>query len=131
VDSGVYQGWEVPLHHDPLSAKLIACGADRQQAIARMKRAIQEYRIEGIRTNLELLSHLLSDPAVVAARLSTGFVEEFQQRQGRSRGAGPEEPHAIAAALAYTEISRAPVSAPVRKSARKMSSRPPLGRRRL
>jgi acetyl-CoA carboxylase, biotin carboxylase subunit len=131
VDSGVYPGWEVPIHYDPLLAKLITCGADREQAIARMKRAVQEYRIEGIRTNLDFFARLLADPEFVGGRLSTWFVDEFQARQAQGRAVGLEEPHAIAAALAYTERFRATAPEPRRESAWKMSSRLSLGKRGL
>jgi acetyl-CoA carboxylase biotin carboxylase subunit len=53
-DSGIYEGWTVPVDYDPLLAKLVAYGADRRQAIARLRRALDEYRIGGIRTNLAL-----------------------------------------------------------------------------
>src|SRR6058998_2913070 len=49
-DSGVYEGWTVPIDYDPLISKLVAWGATRDEAIARMKRALSEYHLEGIRT---------------------------------------------------------------------------------
>ena len=108
VDSGVYQGWEVPIHYDPLIAKLTVYGGDREQAIARMKRAVHEYRIEGIRTNLEFFAHLLEDPEFAAGNISTSFIEEFQQRWTASEARHtPLGAHAVAAALAYTQSKRA------------------------
>ncbi|MCB1054424.1 MAG: acetyl-CoA carboxylase biotin carboxylase subunit, partial [Acidobacteria bacterium] len=61
VDAGVYEGSEVPIHYDPMLAKLIIYGADRQQALARMGRALEEMRIEGIRTTTPLYGALLHD----------------------------------------------------------------------
>src|SRR5437867_3614818 len=88
VDSGVYEGWEVPIYYDPLIAKVAVWGAEREQAIARMKRAIQEFRIQGIRTNLRFFGELLEDVEFRAGRLSTSFIDEFfQRRQGRSKPA--------------------------------------------
>ncbi len=52
VDSGLYDGMSVPLYYDPLLAKLICWGQDREQAIARMRRAIEEYIIAGVRTTM-------------------------------------------------------------------------------
>ncbi len=136
VDSGVYEGWEVPIHYDPLIAKLVAHGADRPQAIARMKRAIGEYRIDGIRTTLGLFSELLQDPRFVAGDVSTGFIEEFLGRRPlRAAGrAVPIEALAVAAALAYRDAASAPAPAngAQRESAWKFSLRPGLhpGRRR-
>jgi acetyl-CoA carboxylase, biotin carboxylase subunit len=125
LDSGVYQGWEVPVHYDPLLAKLVSYGPDRLQAIARMRRAIGEYRIEGIRTNLEFFGRLLRDPEFLSGNLSTSFVEEFQQRHGAGceGDAAATGARAIAAALAYSDKVQLAVPAP-RESAWKMSSRP-------
>ncbi len=105
VDSGVYEGWEVPIYYDPLIAKLVTSGRDRAQAIARMKRAIQEYQIRGIRTNLRFFAGLLEDPEFEAGRLSTGFIEEFFRRKPQILGPSTESVRAaaVAAALAYRD----------------------------
>ena len=76
-DSGVYEGWKVPRFYDTLIAKLIAWGADREAALARMKRALGEYRVAGIRTTIPLLRRLLAHPDVAAARLSTALLERI------------------------------------------------------
>ena len=55
LDSGVYAGWTVPIDYDPLLAKLIGYGEDRQQAISRLARALPEYFVAGIKTNLGLI----------------------------------------------------------------------------
>ena len=106
VDSGVYRGWDVPIHYDPLLAKLVTYGTDRMQAIVRMRRAIAEYRILGIRTNLSFFGALLEDPEFLAGRLSTNFIGEFLERR---RAAGPayRPLHAasVAAALAYADTA--------------------------
>jgi acetyl-CoA carboxylase biotin carboxylase subunit len=105
VDSGVYQGWEVPIHYDPLIAKLVSHGSDRPQAIARMRRALKEYVIGGIRTNLGFFEGVLSDPEFTAGRLSTGFIDEFLQRSGNAKQISREdlEAYASAAALACAD----------------------------
>ena len=61
VDSGVYEGWNVPFDYDPLLAKLISRGADRVEAMQRMKRALYEYKIGGIRTNIAFFTDVLND----------------------------------------------------------------------
>jgi len=128
VDSGVYQGWEVPIHYDPLIAKLVTFGSDRNQAIARMRRALQEYRIEGIKTNLKFFSELLSDPEFVAGDLSTGFIEEYLRRKAPVKEESPDRfrAHAVAAALAYSEraCSSEPSEPAQKESAWKLSARP-------
>lgn len=73
-DGGVYEGWEVPVHYDPLISKLVAHGADRGQAIARMRRAVGEYRVLGIRTTLPFFQRVLSHPDFLAGRYDVGFV---------------------------------------------------------
>ena len=117
IDSGVYQGYDIPLHYDPLIAKLITIGTDRAQAVARMRRAIDEYRIEGIQTTLGLFADLLRDPEFLAANLSTGFIEEFMRDAGRRKKKQPArlEAYAVAAALDYARSARkqeAPAASP-------------------
>lgn len=103
VDSGIYRGWDVPIHYDPLLAKLITYGADRAQVIARMRRAIAEYRIQGIHTNLSFFQAALADPEFLAGRLSTHFIDEFLKRRPKVEAPEAEASAAIlAAALAYS-----------------------------
>ncbi len=77
LDSSIYEGWVVPLHYDPLLAKLIAYGADRPQVIARLQRALGEYFVGGIHTNLALFRRILRHPDFQAARVDTGFLEQL------------------------------------------------------
>lgn len=77
VDSGVYGGGRVPPHYDPLIAKLIVHAPTRIEAIARMRRALSETIIAGIRTNIPLHQRVLAHPAFVEGRVSTRFLEEL------------------------------------------------------
>src|SRR3984893_9957771 len=61
LDSGTYEGWNVPIDYDPLLAKLIGYGSDRTQAIMRLKRALDEYFVAGIKTNISLFQRILYD----------------------------------------------------------------------
>ncbi|MBL8228347.1 MAG: acetyl-CoA carboxylase biotin carboxylase subunit [Bryobacterales bacterium] len=81
LDSGVYPGWTVPMEYDPLLAKLAVWAEDRPTAIARLERAIDEYSVAGIKTNLSFFRQLLADPEFAAGNLHTGFIEEFFARQ--------------------------------------------------
>lgn len=90
LDSGVYPGWDVPIEYDPLLAKLAVWGSDRESAINRMKRAIQEYAVTGIRTNLPFFREVLEDECFRAGRLHTGFIEAFLRRRGSGPNSGPE-----------------------------------------
>ncbi len=80
VDSGVYPGWTVPIDFDPLIAKLTVWAGTREHAMARMRRAIAEYHIGGIRTNLQFFARILNDPEMIAGRLDTHFLDGFFER---------------------------------------------------
>jgi acetyl-CoA carboxylase biotin carboxylase subunit len=77
VDGGVYAGWNVPLEYDPLLAKLSVWAATRQMATERMQRAVSEYRILGITTNLSLFEGVMQDEYWLAGKLDTGFLDRF------------------------------------------------------
>ncbi|HEY1527253.1 MAG TPA: acetyl-CoA carboxylase biotin carboxylase subunit [Candidatus Angelobacter sp.] len=76
-DSGVYEGWTVPLDYDPMLSKLIVHAPDRAMAIARMRRALDEYFVGGIKTNLSLFRRILEHPDFVAANIDTGFLDRL------------------------------------------------------
>jgi acetyl-CoA carboxylase biotin carboxylase subunit len=107
VDGGVYAGWTVPLEYDPLLAKLCVWGDTRNSAIARMRRALAEYRVLGITTNLRMFSRLMMDPAWRSGELHTGLLDEFQKRQSPER---PEQDALIAAMLAAAQTGRNPAT---------------------
>ena len=101
LDSGVYEGWNVPLDYDPLLAKLAAWGPSRDDAIARLRRALSEYVIGGIRTNRAFFAEILDDEAFRAGRLSTSFLDEFfPRRQSVEPDLEVEAVAALVAALA-------------------------------
>ena len=83
-DSGMYEGWTVPIDYDPLLAKLIGYGTDRDQAISRLTRALGEYFVGGIKTNISLFRRILSDPDFHAAKLDTGFLDRMLARKESS-----------------------------------------------
>jgi acetyl-CoA carboxylase biotin carboxylase subunit len=76
-DSGVYEGWTVPLDYDPMLSKLIAFAPDRRTAIARMRRALSEYFIGGIKSNLGLFRRILDQPDFQEGRIDTGFLDRL------------------------------------------------------
>lgn len=80
VESGVYGGWRVPSCYDSLIAKVISYGANRAEAIARMRVALDEFIIGGIRTNIPLHQALLADPAIQAGDMSTLSIEELVRK---------------------------------------------------
>src|ERR1700692_604925 len=79
-DSGMYEGWTVPIDSDPLLPKLIGYGTDRDQAIGRLRRALNEYFVGGIKTNLSLFRRILTDPDFRAAKMDTGFLDRMLKR---------------------------------------------------
>ena len=89
-DSGAEAGGEVPIYYDPLISKLVAWGADRPQAIARMQRALHEYEVRGIRTTVPFFRWMLQQPAFVNAEFHT---ELF------GRGLAAAAGHALSQAL--------------------------------
>ncbi|MGC2448666.1 MAG: acetyl-CoA carboxylase biotin carboxylase subunit [Candidatus Sulfotelmatobacter sp.] len=80
-DSGMYEGWTVPMDYDPLLAKLIGYGTDREQAISRLTRALNEYFVGGIKTNISLFRRILNHPDFRAAKLDTGFLDRLLQQK--------------------------------------------------
>jgi acetyl-CoA carboxylase, biotin carboxylase subunit len=76
-DSGIYEGWTVPMDYDPLLAKLIGYGADRKQTTSRLLRALNEYFVGGIKTNISLFRRILRDQDFRAGRLDTGFLDRL------------------------------------------------------
>jgi len=76
-DSGMYEGWEVPLEYDPLLAKLIGYGETREMAIDRLRRALVEYFVGGIKTNIPLFRRILLHPDFRAGNIDTGFLDRL------------------------------------------------------
>ncbi len=97
VDSGLYAGLQVPLYYDPLLSKLIVWGKDRAQAIARMRRALDEYYIAGVRTTLPFARWLMDQPRYIAGDFSTDFIAEEWGDKGRLKEIVSEAPAEVAA----------------------------------
>ena len=81
VDTAAYQGAVIPPHYDSLVAKVIATGKNRDEAIARMIRALREMTVEGIKTTIPFHLEVLADPTFRSGRYSTSFVEHFMERR--------------------------------------------------
>src|SRR5262249_19537553 len=90
VDEGVYEGWTVPNEYDPLLSKLIAWGNSREEAIARLRRALDEYTIAGIRTNAGLFRHIVKEPDFLRSEIHTRWLDELlrQPRQAATSFVG-------------------------------------------
>jgi acetyl-CoA carboxylase biotin carboxylase subunit len=123
-DSGMYEGWTVPVDYDPLLAKLIGYGTDREQAMGRVLRALNEYFVGGIKTNLPLFRRILRHPDFRAAKIDTGFLdrllkekekEEEKEKSSDSPADRQTREAAVIAAgiFALLGAARAPAGEPV------------------
>jgi acetyl-CoA carboxylase, biotin carboxylase subunit len=100
IDSGMYEGWTVPIDYDPLLAKLIGRAWDRDQAITRLTRALEECFVGGIKTNISLFRRILRDADFRAAKLDTGFLDRMLKRpEEKPADSRAAEVAAIAAGL--------------------------------
>jgi acetyl-CoA carboxylase biotin carboxylase subunit len=81
VESGVADNSLVPMHYDSLVAKLIAIGASREEAIRRMRTALAEYQVGGIKTNIPFHQQILQDPDFLAGNIHTKYLDEFLTAQ--------------------------------------------------
>ena len=125
VDSGVYAGYEVPIHYDPMVAKLVVWGADRDEAISRSIRALREYRVRGIRTSIPFFTALLRDEEFLGGGYSTGFLSPGRLER-LCAAAHHDDIATLAAALAQYEKDLRPTrpAAAAAESAWKRAGRP-------
>jgi acetyl-CoA carboxylase biotin carboxylase subunit len=125
-DSGVYEGWFVPIDYDPLISKLVAWGETRDEAIARMRRALGEYRLEGIRTNLAFFLEVLDDPDFQKGDFDTGFIDRWlASRKGKP---GPAVVERDLAAIIVALADAAKVAIPTETTQTIESSWKKIGR---
>jgi acetyl-CoA carboxylase biotin carboxylase subunit len=103
-DNGVYEGWTVPVDYDPLISKLIAWAPSRDEAIRRMRRALDEYRIEGIQTNLAFFRNVLDHDRFRTGDFDTGFIDRWL-RETKAVDQVPEMDHDLAAIAVAIEDS--------------------------
>ncbi|WP_129713720.1 acetyl-CoA carboxylase biotin carboxylase subunit [Pedobacter sp. SYP-B3415] len=112
VDDGFEQGMDIPIYYDPMIAKLITYGGDRNEAISRMQRAIAEYDITGIQTTLGFGSFVMQHEAFRSGNFDTHFVEKFFRPEFLTASEEEEALVAAIAALSYLKERRsAPVAA--------------------
>ncbi len=109
-DSGATEGLEVPIFYDPLISKLITWGDDRPQALARMRRALREYEVHGIKTTIPFFTWALNDPDFVAGRFDTSFIDrKLAERAGVPFDLPDGEDETMAAIAAAVHLAtRAP-----------------------
>ena len=101
VDDGFEQGMEIPIYYDPMIAKLVTYGKDRQEAIERMLRAIDEYQITGITTTLGFGKFVMQHEAFISGKFDTHFVSKYFKPAAVQKGG---EDEAFAAALVMERL---------------------------
>jgi acetyl-CoA carboxylase biotin carboxylase subunit len=108
LDAGIYAGWTVPNEYDPMLGKLIAWGGDREEALARMGRALEEYYASGIKTNVSLFRRILASSDFQKAAIYTRWLDDFLSAEPAAESRSSEEESwaeqaaAIAALLWHT-----------------------------
>jgi len=117
-DSGVYEGWTIPIEYDPLLAKLAVWASDRPEAIARLRRALDEYEVFGIETTIPFFRRVLEHPDFVAGRIDTGFIDRVLAAGILSEeGPAPEEERVALLAAALDALQPSANGAPPSPSA--------------
>jgi acetyl/propionyl-CoA carboxylase alpha subunit len=108
VDTGVYPGFEITPYYDPMIAKLIVWGETRAQAILRMRRALEEFRIVGVRTNAPFHQSLMDSHRFMAGQYDTRFVEErfSMDDMEESRAANSDIAAILATLVAHRQTQR-------------------------
>jgi acetyl-CoA carboxylase biotin carboxylase subunit len=113
LDDGVYEGFTVPTEYDPLLGKLIAWGRDRAEAIARLRRALEEYTVTGIKTNAALFRGILRDPEFVRGEIFTRWLDarlphlRANRENSTERDPGAEDAAILAALLHHVDTNGA------------------------
>ena len=102
VDTGVYEGGEIPMHYDSMIAKLIVHGRDRSDAIARMREALNGFVIRGISSNVPFQAALLAHPRFVAGDFNTGFIAEQYPKGFTSAAVAHDQPSFLLALAAVS-----------------------------
>jgi acetyl/propionyl-CoA carboxylase alpha subunit len=104
VDTGVFPGFEITPYYDPMISKLICYGKTRAEAVLRMRRALEEYRITGVKTNIPFHQRMMDTHRFMSGTFDTKFVEERFNMRDREAAHAMEA--AILAALAFHEQSQ-------------------------
>ncbi len=106
-DGGIYEGSEISIYYDPMISKFAVHGKDRAEAIDRMRRALQEYEVGGIKTTLPFFREVVEDEEFIEGKLDTGFIPRFYERRKALEISETERDMAlIAAALGFSQKSQ-------------------------
>ncbi len=131
VDSGYQEGMEVPVYYDPMLAKLVSHGPDRETAIERLRLAIRDFQVEGVSTTLPFGEFVLNHPAFRDGSFSTHFVSEYFTPELLQGQPSPKELHAALAALMFHLDDAPQTAAPAQSHSAESVESPWRNRARL
>ena len=106
VDDGFEEGMEIPIYYDSMISKLITYGKDREEAIQRMIRAIDEYKISGVETTLAFCKFVMQHKAFVSGKFDTHFVTQYFKPEMLNAPSDNEENNMLAALVAGIFVSK-------------------------
>ena len=101
VDTGVYEGGEIPMYYDSMIAKLITHGANREEAMSKMRGALNEFVIRGIHSNVQFQSALLQHPRFLSGQFNTGFIAEEFPKGFLKGSVEPDDPNRLPALASF------------------------------
>ncbi len=106
-DGGIYEGAEVSIYYDPMISKLAVFGKTREEAIDRLRRALREYEVGGIKTTVPFFREIVEDAEFIAGKLDTGFIARFNERKQKQEiNEETQDLALIAAALAFSDSQK-------------------------
>ena len=133
VDGYVYEGFDIPIHYDPMISKLVTYGASREEAIQRMIRALDEYQIIGVKTSIPFLKRIMKNRDFREGKYNTHFIDTHQKElfpeDSSENNREIEELAAITALLEYLEDKKAK-TAPSNGMGKKQSMWKEFGRKK-
>ncbi len=103
IDSYVYEGYEIPMHYDPMISKLIIWAVTREYAIERLHRVLYEYKITGIKNNINYLKNIIGIPDFIEGKYDTGFIGKHAGKLKNGTTAGKTDTEDIALIAAYID----------------------------
>jgi acetyl-CoA carboxylase, biotin carboxylase subunit len=122
-DSGIYEGFEVPVYYDPLLSKLVAWGRTRAECIHRMRRALEEYQVLGIKTTIPFYQRVMTDPVFLSGNFTTSYIDDVFAQRDRKRQHPLLDVAIIAAAIAEYDSVSTPITTPKQISPWKLLGR--------
>ena len=120
-DGGIYEGSEISIYYDPMISKFAVYGRNRSEAIDRMRRALQEYEVGGIKTTLPFFREIVEDADFIEGKLDTGFITRFFERKKEAEVSETEKDMAIIAAALKFSSEKQAVSENTQPSGKRIS----------